>query len=708
MLDKDGTLRINAVCDYLHKQARIYRSKPDSTEIATPDLAGDRSYNFPLGTLPDKAYQQAVQAFAETLDKTVPDAVPDLSGDHFGRPLYLQMAALLALHGKRPTTAEGLTTALLNHERRYWKGLLTNFNLTNPEDRAQKLLALATLAGGFTSPGQANPCWMTANENLGRTEELEILFHALISLYPGKQGLQAVRPDLLGEALVGLTLRRPGADNLLDAVLSHDVDQAVRHHALTVIARLSDQRPDLHETLIDALSRHFAHCYHEILLVAVETGGDLSQLAEAAFNRLPRAAQSQLAGLLNPLLGQKSVQLASLACAVSGFLVEKAQRKYTKKKKNTKLMADYAGRLGNYSVALDRVGHNEQALVSAQKSFKLFEQLYSKKQQSYASGYAFSLNNIANRLGDAGQHEEALRRAEQALVIYQKLARINPDRYESDYAMSLNNIARRLSDVGRYEEALTRAERALEIRQRLARKNPDCYEPDYASSLNCISNLLSSEGQYKGALKHAGQAQKIYQRLARKNPDRYKSDYAISLNNTANLFSDVGQYEEALRHARQAQEIYQRLTAKHLERFADDSFSSTCEVFFLAWLINPATTGGELKKLSAILTTGLPHQDLELQFYKKILLACYASKQAARSDNFKQVIASWEGLSSADKNKNQGYWLCAAAWCAAFSPEIIADTDWQASWKQFKEQRQGNIPAWMQRTAENLSFQWPE
>ncbi|MCI5167572.1 MAG: hypothetical protein D3903_16140, partial [Candidatus Electrothrix sp. GM3_4] len=189
----------------------------------------------------------------------------------------------------------------LNHERRYWEKLLADSNLTNPEDRAEKLLALATLAGVFTSPGQAKPYWMTATENFGTPGELHILFQTLISLYPGKQGLQAVRPDLLGEALVGLTLRRTGAGNLLDAVLSHDVDKSVRHHALTVLARLSDQRPNLHETLINALSRHFAHCYHEILLVAVETGGDLSLLAEAAFNRLPRAAQSQLAGLLGCL-----------------------------------------------------------------------------------------------------------------------------------------------------------------------------------------------------------------------------------------------------------------------------------------------------------------------------------------------------------------------------------------------------------------------
>ncbi len=123
-----------------------------------------------------EAYQKALHAFAQTLNVSAPDVVPKMTGEHFGRPLYLQMAALLALHGERPTTAEGLTKALLNHERRYWRGLLRDFNLANPERRAQQLLALATLAGGFITPGHAKPYWTTASDNSGTAEDLDVLF----------------------------------------------------------------------------------------------------------------------------------------------------------------------------------------------------------------------------------------------------------------------------------------------------------------------------------------------------------------------------------------------------------------------------------------------------------------------------------------------------------------------------------------------------
>jgi hypothetical protein len=105
----------------------------------------------------NSAYQRALHAFAEKLGVSAPKVVPDLEAEHFGRPLYLQMAALLALHGERPTTAEGLTKALLNHEVRYWRGLLTSFGWAEPERLAAQLLALATLAGGFATPREARP-----------------------------------------------------------------------------------------------------------------------------------------------------------------------------------------------------------------------------------------------------------------------------------------------------------------------------------------------------------------------------------------------------------------------------------------------------------------------------------------------------------------------------------------------------------------------
>ncbi len=389
-------------------------------------------------TAPDRnqAYRQALHAYAQAFGVTAPDMVPELAGEHFERPLYVQMLALLTLHGERPTTAEGLTKALLNHERRYWRRLLSHFGWAEPEHLALQLLALATLAGGFATPRAAEPYWAKANSNLS-SADFKALFQALVPLYPGKQGLQAVRPDLLGEALVAQALLRPEGTDLLDAVLSNSAGASVRRYALTVLARLSGQRLDLHETLVDALVRQFAHCYKEMIAVAIETPGRLSTLTEAAFSRLQPASKSQVAGWLERFFHEESVHLADLSCLVMEFLVAKMHQKLTKRPSQTDCIVDYAKTLDNYSLSLGRAGRHEQALACAQEALKFFERLNPKDQQFYAFDYAGSLSNYAIHLDSAGQNEEALKHARQAIDINHRLAQKNPDRYEPQYATSL-------------------------------------------------------------------------------------------------------------------------------------------------------------------------------------------------------------------------------------------------------------------------------
>jgi hypothetical protein len=148
--------------------------------------------------------------------------------------------------------------------------------------------------------------------------------------------------------------------------------------------------------------------------------------------------------------------------------------------------------------------------------------------------------------------------------------------------------------------------------------------------------------------------------------------------------------------------------AKYPERFEVDSFSCTCATFFLGWLANPTDKEGGPAELPAVPATAPLHQYPKLQLFRNFVQACCFSDKATRVDEFKQVIAGWGELTPADQNSNQSYWLCAAAWCTAFTPETVEEMDWQASWRQFKDQRQGCIPSWMQETAQNLSFQLPQ
>lgn len=425
------------------------------------------------------AYQNALSAFAQAIGATAPDVVPDLSGEHFGRPLYLQMAALLALHGERPITAQGLTKALLNHERRYWSGLFSDSTLVEPERHAEMLLALTTLAGGFTTPKQARPYWSEATGDPFDSPHFSLLFHTLVPLYPGKQGLQAVRPDLLGEALIAQALLRSEAAGLLDAILANSASQLVRHHALTVLARLPIQHHELHETLVEALVHHFAHCYKDIVAVATAAPSHLPVLVEAAFARLQLATKSQIASLLVPLLREESVQLAQFACLVTKFLLDKCDQKYLRKPGNNECMRDYASAAADHALSLMRVGRDAEALKYSKQALDLYQRLIQKDKDRFEPSYGGTLNNYANRLSDLGQFDEALMYGKQALELYQRLVKENQDRHEPDYVGAVTNYAVRLGELGQHDEALKYSKQALDLRQRLAEKNPDRHEPDY-------------------------------------------------------------------------------------------------------------------------------------------------------------------------------------------------------------------------------------
>ena len=595
-------------------------SKDKTCESILAGFATSGPYHLlPLhDEMPDRrhAYQQALKTFSVALGVPAPDVMPELAGEHFASPLYLQMAALLALHGERPTTAQGLTRALLNHERRYWRGLFVGHDIPQAEHHAEQLLALITLVGGFATPKAALFFWERVNGKILSIAHFNQLFNALIPLYPGKQGLQPVRPDLLGEALVAQALLRATAVDLLNVVLGKDASQSVRLHVLTAIARLSNHYPELNEILTEALVCHFSHCWHEFIHVATETPGNLPALGEAAWARLTPNVRNQMVRMLGKKIHEESIQLASFYCLINKYLAEKSNAKYHRKTSDIEAQDDYAAKLGNFSNALRRMGRNNEAFDHARQVLEIHERLasqnpdrfdpdYAKSLGNYAShlsaagrndevldydwqaleilerlakknrdrfdpDYAKSLSNCASHLSAAGRNDEALDHARQALEIRERLAKKNPDCFDPDYAMSLNNYANRLSDAGRNDEALDHARQALEIRERLAKKNPDCFDPDYAMSLNNYANRLSDAGRNDEALDHARQALEISERLAKKNPDCFDPDYAMSLNNYANRLSDAGRNDEALDHARQALEISERLAKKNPDRFDPD------------------------------------------------------------------------------------------------------------------------------------------
>lgn len=520
-----------------------------------------------------EAFSKALRAFAEILQVPPPDIIPELIGDQLERPLFVQMAALLALYGERPLTTQGLTKALLNHERRYWVALLASFNWPDPGRRAEQLLALATLAGGFATSRMAETFWTAARDTVLSTGEFNALFRNMAMLYPGTQGLQALRPDLLGEALVAQALLRPEGDVLLDAVLGRPSIQLVRQNALTVLARMSNERTDVDEIIVTGLSRQFANCAVDVVAVSTETLSRLPELADLAFKQLSSGMKSQVAGRLTECLPEESVQLAGLICSVYEHLLERAHQRLKQKPRSFDRQVEYGRSAYNYAHTLSEIGSYKRALEVNENALLIFRRITSKD-RNYEAMYSRVLGNHANYLHEMGQIQDALQYSRETFEIRKRLAQKAPDRFEPDYALSLSNYANQLRDVGQYDEALTHTHEALEIRNRLAQKNPDRFEPNYATSLNNYATHLREVDQYDEALQYARQALEIQGRLAQKNPDRFEPDYASSLHNYAGHLSDVDRDNEALQYAREALQIRKRLAQKNPDRFDPDYANS--------------------------------------------------------------------------------------------------------------------------------------
>lgn len=564
------------------------------------------------------------------------------------------------------------------------------------------------MAGGFATPKQARPYWETATASDLARSEFDTLFYTLAPLYPGRRGLQAVRPDLLGEALVAQALLRSEGTSLLDAALEPTASHAVRHHALTVLSRLSSQRLDLHEVLVESLTRNARHCLQDAAVVATETLGDLPRLVETAFGRAPPAIKSQVAGLLRPLLQEESVQLAEFACVVTEYLVEKSSQKQSRKALSAAAMAEYAKVLDDHAVMLCRAGRYEAAPEPARQALEIRRRLAQTRSDRYEPDYARSLSNYAGHLREVGQSEAALEPARQASEILRRLAQTRLDRYEPEYATSLSNYAEHLREVGQSEVALEHARQALDIRRRLAQIRPDRCEPDYAISLNNYTNHLSAVGQSEAALEHAREALEIQRRLAQTRPDRYEPKYGGSLHNYAIRLSEVGQSVAGLQQAVQSLAIYNRLAVHRPERFNYNVNNTACLMRFLSWVCDRTAIDCALPDPDAIPPTIHPHRRYELEVNAAFLRACLASEEASRRDAFKRMESAWGSLTVAGKTATRANWLCAAAWCATHAPDVLGVPDWQTQWQSFVTQRKGHIPWWMLEVARRLSFRWPQ
>ena len=193
----------------------------------------------------ETTYSQAVEEFSKARGNPAPAASPpDLGPEHFESVLFIHLAALARVEGEDPEGADELLDFILDHERRYWAGALRDVGLSDELAPAfRQLVALTTLAGGIDDRAEADLFMARVPLLEGQTPaRLDSIGRVARRIYPEREGLAEIRPDLIGEHFIDRQLDANPA--LLDVAMGPDVGLAHTAHALTILTRLAQRKPD--------------------------------------------------------------------------------------------------------------------------------------------------------------------------------------------------------------------------------------------------------------------------------------------------------------------------------------------------------------------------------------------------------------------------------------------------------------------------------
>jgi tetratricopeptide (TPR) repeat protein len=575
-------LLARAAGDWWNRLADDAGDKTVAAVLVSPDYTIG-PYPLPPLVLADdqreRVFREALAAFAIRIDKD-PEGVasPSLSAAHFADALFVHLAALCALRGERLESAPALLDMSVGRERAYWVHAASNEGLPGTWlDGIEQAASMLVLANGAPSAKEARALIAAAPRLRGLSPlQHDQVIDLLRRIYPQRGGLDALRPDLLGERLVQRSLVND--DGLLEAAFGSAAPERWTRAALAVLTRLARHGEREATWLRQALEGdRLVRLTRVAVDVSIEIGDPLPHAVSEAVKAAPTRTQRRVVPDLRIQIPKETVALQDLAVTVAEIWLGFQREKNVDKNRGKR--ADLAEAHRELGVRLRKAGHPDHSKRELENSLRLFRSLdvpasvaascnslaltltdlglhgealqatreaegifkITQKDPRNRASWATTLDNLAINHARLGQYDDALNRAHQAEQIRHQLAESRPDAYRPDWALSLSNLASHLSDVGQYDDALTYARRAEQIRRQLAESHPDAYRPNWATSLGNLASHLRNVGQYDDALTCARQAEQIHRQLAESRPDAYRADLALSLNNLAAILCNVGQ-----------------------------------------------------------------------------------------------------------------------------------------------------------------------
>jgi hypothetical protein len=191
-------------------------------------LSGPATRWFSLGplalTMEDRAesYCLALRTFADRLNPENPpreDPPDDLGSEIFERVLLLHMSALGAVDGVAVKGDQGILDYTLKRERRFWSRRAKARNLSaGLVPGIAQAMAVLTLGGGARTREDAVAVFRQiprlSDQDTAVLYDMSTLLH---EAYPGAKWIEPILPDLLGEHLVQVEVKKD-PDALFDLV----------------------------------------------------------------------------------------------------------------------------------------------------------------------------------------------------------------------------------------------------------------------------------------------------------------------------------------------------------------------------------------------------------------------------------------------------------------------------------------------------------
>jgi glycosyltransferase involved in cell wall biosynthesis len=462
-------------------------------------------------------FREALQAFARRLNKDSSSILPPaLSTPHFASVLFIHLAAMASLSGERPETATSLLEATLRRERRYWHEAARAQGLPDSlADGVDQAVGMITLCSGVKDTTEARRVLQSTPRLRGASpHEVDQVLTVLRNFYPLAGGVDALRPDILGERLISQELAKD--DTLLEIALGRRADETMSRSALTVLNRLARQSRSDVIWLQRGLQDHLTLRADTAITVAIESGDPIGKVLAEVLEQASNSETWKLGEEPRCKMPLETVALRECALVLAQLRVRRLEDKgklNTRKHKNN--LADAYLDLGNRLAAL---GENQKSLAAYTKALSTFQDL-SKSDSKRLRDVSGCLSNISTQLSELDRDTEALQRQQESVKTAKNLVALHQENLSYEIlALALNGLSMHLRQNAKLEEAHQSAKEASEIYHTLEKRKPIQYQQEIARVVANIAKTSWELGRDEEALCYAQEMCKIWQELAEKIP----------------------------------------------------------------------------------------------------------------------------------------------------------------------------------------------